>query len=80
MFTRGNGRIAFFSVLLCVMVFSCWVDSLVSAMGGNAARAAIAALLRSRVRRERTAPAPGLCVAIDLFLSGVALDLRVRIG
>ncbi len=48
--------------------------------GENAARAAIAAPLRSRVRRDRTEAAVGLCVVTASCLSAVVLSIKVRNG
>jgi hypothetical protein len=48
--------------------------------GENAARTAIAAPLRSRARRDRTAAAGDVCAAIASCLFAVVLSIKVRIG
>jgi len=48
--------------------------------GEHAARAAIAAPLRSRVRRDKTEAAVDLRAVIASFLSAVVLSIKVRTG
>lgn len=68
---------------VCILVSFYLVVSLrmaAAVTGENAARAAIAAPLRSRARRDRTEAAVDLCAVIVSFLSAVVLSIKVRNG
>jgi hypothetical protein len=74
----SNWVVAVFIMVSFSLVVSLRMAAAVT--GENAAGAAIAAPLRSRARRDRTAAAVELCAVIVSCLSAVVLSIKVRNG